>query len=214
MTLTNFNKTIYSTEADKASYRFPFQIDDERGLRVIVVDPADLEQVPLFLAADYTVDSLGQADGGTITLTATGLKKAAEGLKLILKKAQAHECSGGVITIDGNGADISEEEMPVGIDYSDGNRVIYQKTIACGAIPSSNTKYVPHNVTGFRRYWVAWAYATHTQGWTLPLPLAHATASYQIYLGLNSENVQITTWCTYWTTVCKETYVTIRYTKE
>lgn len=212
--LNNFNKVSYSTVANQVGYRFSFQVNDEKDLRVQVVDPADREQVPLFLTVDYTVDGVGQADGGMVNLTATGQKKASEGLKLTVKKGQAHECPGDEVIIDDFGTNISEDEVAVGIDYSDDNRIIYQKTIACGAIPASDFTYTPHNLTGLRRYWVAWAYAAHSQGHSLPLPLSHQQADLTIYLALSTEYVQLTTWSDYWSTRCPESYVTIRYTKE
>lgn len=52
-----------------SAYDYTFRVLDEADLRVVVSDSDDVETV-LVLTTDYTVDGVGDGDGGTITLTA------------------------------------------------------------------------------------------------------------------------------------------------
>ncbi len=216
--LSNFHKTVHSTETDRTDYRFPFKVLDAHDLRVSLVDPADHEQVPLFLGADYQVTGVGDDAGGQVELTLLGVKKAEEGLKIVLKRGQAYECTGGGSTPVFAGGNLSESEETVGIDYTDGNRVIYQKTIAFGALPTAGpSKMVPHNTPNMRRYWVerSWAVSPNVSNGNCHLiPIANGAPNQQVAIAMNRETVHMQAWTDYWAANYPKSWVTIRYTKD
>lgn len=213
--LTDYSKSIHSTERGRVSYKFSFPVINDSDLRVMVVDPADLEQVPLFLGFDYLVAGVGSADGGSIELTAAGQKKAAVGLKMMVKQGQAHQYQIQPTPSGEIGADLSEDEVAVGIDYTDGNRVIYQKTVPLGAVPNASApKPIPHNVNGMRRFWVerAWMYSS-TRNASYHLNYSEGTSlSYNTTICITPEQVIVSCYTNVWTDY--QAYCTIRYTKD
>lgn len=155
--LSNFHKMVYSTEANRTDYRFPFKVLDQQNLRVSLLDMADGEQVPLFLETDYQVTGVGDDAGGQVELTALGVKKAEAGLKIVLKRGQAYKCAGGGAPFPGS-FDISYEEQWTGFyDRTDGDRKIYVKTVDYGSLANAGTianpivKSVPHGIVGLRK---------------------------------------------------------------
>lgn len=215
--LTDYSKSIHSTESGRVSYKFSFPVTNDSDLRVMVVDPADLEQVPLFLGYDYLVAGVGDADGGSVELTASGMKKAAAGLKISVKLGQAHEYQMLPMPGDAIGADLSEDEVAVGIDYTDGNRVIYQKTIALGAIPNGSSSnpaqsFTYHNIVAMRRYWIERGWTTGSAGDSVCLPSAHGEPYASISIWMDPEKIGIRSWGSF--IAYQDSRCTIRYTKE
>lgn len=216
----NHLKTSYLMDAATTQFRFPFMVETDTKLRVFLVDPADYEQIPLILRADYTVTGAGEAEGGLVRLTAGGIEKAAPGLNLIIKKGAAHQNTGGgsaiISSTDGN---LTEAEEVVGIDYLDGDRPIYQKTVAFGAMPENAVKRTPHNISGMRRFWIERAWSRRSGDTTgfcqcYPLPLPNPNPAYPIIIGMDEISVVIHNFIAGVWTNYQETFVTIRYTKE
>lgn len=148
----NYSRMTYLADGSQSIFRYAFKVDQESDLRVFTVDPLDLETLPLYLATDYTVTGVGDPTGGTIELTLAGLKKAVEGVKLVIKKGPAYECSGGGTQPIPGGIDLSfEEQWTAGYDRTDGNRKIYSKTLDFGPLPVNAIKLVPLNVPSLRK---------------------------------------------------------------
>lgn len=187
--LENFNKSVHSTEAGRAKYRFSFKVLTEQDLRVSLVDPGDGEQVPLFLGADYQVSGVDDDNGGQIDLTVQGIGKAENGLKIVLKRGKAYEGAGGGGTPFPGNFDISYEEQWTGFyDRTDGDRKIYVKTVDYGWLSTACTsanpflKRVPHGIVGLRTVYHVSAMLI-TSGGFAPLPqpsIFNASASFNI----------------------------------
>lgn len=128
----SFERTTRLIDGSATRHRFPFQVNLASDLRVFLVDPNDLDHIPLTLDLDYQVSGLGDPDGGEIELTTAGRLKALEGLQLVLKKGPAYECqgSGGGVTPPA-GTDYSFEEQWTGkydLTDPDGPKKVYIKT--------------------------------------------------------------------------------------
>lgn len=121
-----------------------------------------------------------------------GLQKAIEGLKLILKKGPAFECTGGGGSPVHNPCDISFEEQWTGAyDRTDGNRKIYSKTIDCGDISNADIYLTPLNIPNFRNIWIANGWA---EGLSFVVQLPHAGIDpypISIVLNLTNQSVQL-----------------------
>ncbi len=216
---TNFKKMVYLTEANRSEYGFPFPISDEANLRVFIQDPLDGEQVPLFLETDYLVSGVGQNGNGQIQLTASGLSKALEGLKLFLKEGLAYQCK--CISGEKNSLDLSFEEQWTGAyDRTDGDRKIYEKTIHLGTMPSISGghgfKSVSHNISGIRHLWIERGWMNWIQNsakCATTLPTSHNTIGFINYLSATEQAVSITNWSDMWSQRNVDCYCTLRYTK-
>jgi len=76
-------RVVHVTHSALSVYAFPFKVFYDRDLAVDVVDEA-FRVIPLSLLIDYTVTGLGQDQGGSINLTASGREKAGSGLDLVI----------------------------------------------------------------------------------------------------------------------------------
>lgn len=205
-------RMTYLTDGVQTSFRFPFQVDQGNDLRVFTVDPLDLEYVPLFLVGDYSVTGIGVDEGGTIELTTDGLKKAAEGLKLVIKKGPAYEGGGQPAQA---GFDRSyEEQWTGGYDRTDGDRKIYSKTIDCGSAASVGIFNTPLNIPNLRNVWIVegWGLGVFNGGSSVyALPHA-ANANDPIRATINMDLKAVRIW-THIARTSLHCYVTVKYTK-
>lgn len=188
----NYSRMTYLADGAQTSFRYAFKVDLETDLRVFTVDPLDLETLPLYLATDYTVTGIGDPTGGTIELTAAGLKKAVEGVKLVIKKGAAYECLCHGSQPTPGGLDFSYQEQWTGgwdTTESDGlKRKIYVKTLDFGPLPLNTVKLVPFNVPNLRKVLHIFGGAEWPQGAQHFHPLPYVTP-YEAFrnLGLTFE---------------------------
>lgn len=212
-----YSRMTYLTDGIRTAFPFAFKVDTAADLRVFLVDLVDSEQVHLHLDSDYTVSGVGEARGGDVELTASGLKKASACQTLVIKSGPAAECSGGGSTIiSGSDGNLTEAEEIVGIDYFDGNRPIYQKTVDCGPMPDNTLKRIPHTVGGIRRFWIERGWACRSDSgneYCYPLPLPNPSV-HTVVTAMDMTDVIIQTFYSGMWTNYKESFMTIRYTKE
>jgi len=103
--------------------------------------------------------------------------------------------------------DYSTSEHKIGkwIDGSD----LYEKTIDCGTLPNASQKLVFHNISNFKRCVDLRGYTYTTHGNTMVLPIA-TTA---MFVRIDVEPTKLNIVDNVDMSDCKETYITIRYTK-
>lgn len=106
--------------------------------------------------------------------------------------------------------DITFEEQFTG-RYDWNNRKIYQKTIACGALPNNTTKNVTHGISSLYRvlHVDGYTYNSGTQV-TLPIPYSATTTNDLLSVTTNNTNIIIVTNAD--KSAYTETYVTLHYT--
>lgn len=219
--LMDLNKMVYSTETGRAVYRYAFKVNSDKDLRVLVVDPADHEQVPLFLGLDYQVTGLGQDDGGTIELTGTGRLKARQGLKIILKEGQALQCGDGRPVPAGPGVNRSYEEQWTGrYDETDGDCKIYVRTFDCGPLPANTIKKIPTGISNLRQVVDLRGLAVNPVSGYYPFPYTTPTAGYSVAVEFHKNNpgspansIVVITSESYWSSWTRS-YITLEYTKD
>jgi len=104
----------------------------------------------------------------------------------------------------------STTEVNTGAKWVD-NKNIYKKTISCGALPNSTSKYVAHGITGFENIVEIAGWAKNATPGFIALPYPHPTTSVMVAIYVEGPNIQLTT--TGDRSSYTTSYITLWYTK-